>query len=278
MSEPVVTHSSRADFEATAAARAAIEVAQTVPFNLDVGYAVRVARAVPPRVAHLRDVLVQLYGFDVAHLDGMASLASALEYAQIVLDMRAKRVRDLPELAAEGYQLRSLLFTYCDLLALKGLVPAEQIAALREGTGYDDLVRDLNNLVYLFQEKPELLPAGAPVTAAEVARANTLARAMSDAMGNDAEVAISQGELGDARRKLAHLLIVSHKEVRRAVAYLRFHEGDAQTLVPSLYQRGPGRAKKEADPSLADLHDDLHGQAAAPAAVHPDDNPFTDEV
>ena len=166
---------------------------------------------------------------------------------------------------------------YAELLALKGKVTQAQVARLREGSGYRDLIGDLGALVQILTGDPSLLAAGAPVTAAEVQRASDVAFAMNTALGTDADSEKSHSELMVERQKLANLLDASHRELRRGMDFIRFYEGDAAQFVPSLRVPGPGRRRSpaedpSADPSFTDQHEQAHA-----AFAHPDDNPFTTE-
>ena len=147
---------------------------------------------------------------------------------------------------------------------------------LREGSGYRDLIADLGALVQIMSSDPSILAAGAPVTAAEVQRAADVAYAMNTALGTDADSEKSHSELMVERQKLGQLLDVSHRELRRGIGFIRFHEGDAAVIVPSLRVPGPGRRRRPgsdpAEPTFVDQHEQAHAEFA-----HPDDNPFTTE-
>lgn len=268
------THLGREAFDRLATLREAVDPAAATQYNLDATYAVAQARAIVGRLQAYRDTIKKLPGFDIGNLDRLGDYADALEFVHATLVTRAKRVRSLPELANEGYQLRTLLLAYGDLLVLKGTFPADVIARLREGTGYRDLIEDLNGLVVLYGEHPEALLAGAPVTPEQIARAGELARLMSDELGVDREANLTHDVLIKERIKIAHLLVTAHRELRRAMDYIRYHEGDASVLVPSLYVPSTGRKKKTDEPTLIEIHDSLH--APDQPHDHPHDNPFVD--
>jgi hypothetical protein len=261
-----VPHPGRVAFDATAADRAAVDLSTIAPYNLDATYAVAIARAIPARLNPHRATIAALPSSDVRHLDQLPVYADALEFAHATLTSRAARVRALPELAAEAYPLRALLLAYGDLLALKGRMPADVLTRLRQGSGYRDLVEDLNTLLVLFGDRPDALGPGSPVGVDDLERARQLTRQLSDQLGTDRDLTLTQDELAQERRKIAHLLLTAHRELRRAVDYIRFHEGDAGALVPSLHLTGkPGRTKEDAPASPVD---------AAP--TDPDDSPFAD--
>jgi hypothetical protein len=109
-----------------------------------------------------------------------------------------------------------------------------------------------------------------------VQRAADVAYAMNTALGTDADSEKSHSELMVERQKLGQLLDVSHRELRRGIDFIRFHEGDAAVIVPSLRVPGPGRRRRPgsdpAEPTFVDQHEQAHAEFA-----HPDDNPVTTE-
>lgn len=262
------TDRDRAAFDRTASARAAVDVASLPPYTLDAVHAAAQALGTARRLAPYRAEIAALPGFDIGHLDALEDLANALLFAQVTLVSRANRVRQLPALAAEGYSVRALLLAYADLLVLKGRTPAEPVARLREGSGYRDLVEDLSALVRILREVPDAVGPGAPVTAAEVDRAAELAHAMTLELGADSDPDLSQHTLLLERQKLGMLLTRAQGQLRRAMAYLRHDEGDAASLVPTLYVTKPrGRRAEEAD-EAAEV------APVAPEAAPSPDSPF----
>lgn len=254
----------RAAYFRTAAQRDTVDLAHAPQYNLDAMYAAAQAQAMVRRLEPYRGALATLPGFDMAHLDGLADLASALVFVQATLVSRATRHRQLPALAAEGFELRAMMLTYCDLLALRNAISPKVVAKLREGTGYRDLIEDLAAIAVLLQNTPGAIGPTSAVTEAEVERAAEISRQMRLELGSDADPDLTHEDLIQDRRKLATLLLRSHDQLRRAMTYLRWSEGDAVALVPHLHVPQKNRRKKstqdETDPAaqLAAIHDALH--------------------
>lgn len=271
----------RAAFERTADARRALRVEDALAYGLDALHAVSRAMWIAPRLMPFRADLAALPGFDVAHLDELETLARALRFVHVEIVRRVERANDLPDLKAEAYRHRALMMAYAELLSLKGTVAPAFVAKLREGSGNRDLIEDLTVLVQELQALPApLLSADTPVTRAEVTRAADLANELNLRVGNSPEPNLSQAELLDERRKLGSMLVKAHAQLRRGMAYLRFEQGDAAELVPSLYvASGKRRAAPapEPDDGLATLHDALHG-APGGAPLDPEDDPFAPDA
>ncbi len=65
------------------------------------------------------------------------------------------------------------------------------------------------------------------------------------------EAAENQGsELQLLRAKVFTMLVKAYDQVRRALAYLRHEEGDADEIAPSLFITKRGRAKEEKDENV----------------------------
>ncbi len=225
-----------AAYERTAPARAAMGPKDAPPFTLDAVFAVGRALQTAAAVGRYRDLLLALPGYDIAHLDGLEDLARALRFVDTELARRVRVKRELPALAAEGYALRGLLVEYLDLLSRRGRAHPRLVARLRGGSGYLDLVEDLNVLVAELRDQPEEVVGDATVvTRAEVGRASELAHAILLRLGNPVEVDLPRARLLEERRKIGGLLLRAYRQVRRAMDFLRFDQGDAAELVPSLY-------------------------------------------
>lgn len=266
----------RAAFARTADARSALRAEDALPYTLDALHAVSRAMWIAPRLMPFRADLLALSGFDVTHLDNLETHARALRFVHAEILRRVERTNELPGLRAEAYKVRALMMAYAELLSLKGTVAPAFVAKLREGSGNRDLIEDLTVLVQELQALPApMLSADTPVTRAEVTRAADLANELNVRIGNTPEGNLSQAELLDERRKLGSLLVKAHAQLRRGMAYLRFEQGDAAELVPSLYV-GSGKRKAPApdpDEGLATLHEELHS-----APLDPEDDPFAPDA
>lgn len=222
----------RAAFDRTALVRAALDLGHAPPYTLDAVYAASQALGIARRLAAHRPAMACLPAFDLQYLDHLADYANALLFVQWTIAARAERVRQLPALADQGYQIRALLMAYTEVLELKGEVAPDVLQRLREGSGYRDLVEDLGALVTLLRDRPD---AGSLVAPSDLARALDVTTALTAGLGAAADPDLGHDTLLVERRKLGVLLLRAHAQLRRAMAYLRFDEQDAAELVPSLY-------------------------------------------
>ena len=74
----------------------------------------------------------------------------------------------------------------------------------------------------------------------------------------------------DTRQRAFTLLVTAYDEVRRAVTFVRWAEGDADAFAPSLYAKSRKRRPGASDDAEGDVDGD---DAVAPVAAPPDATP-----
>ena len=239
----------RLSFDDTAPERDAREAEDCLRYTLNAFFAAGKALWILPRVMPYRERMLALPDYDLRHLDRFERYARALRFVQTEILRRMPQTGQLPELAAEGWRLRALMMSYAEALSHKDRVAPELIVRLRKGSGYRALVEDLTVLVHELLEVEGGTGPGSPVTLADLDRASEVADQLHVRVGNPAEIDATRATLVKERRKLGHLLVEAHDQLRRALGYLRWAEGDANTLVPSLYVLGRKRRTREPDGS-----------------------------
>ncbi|MGE5783152.1 MAG: hypothetical protein ACM3ZE_01120 [Myxococcales bacterium] len=106
-------------------------------------------------------------------------------------------------------------------------------------------------------------------TAAEIDRALKIAARLLRIVGEREQRAAVEQEATDLRNRAFTLFNAAYDDARRAIIYLRWHDGDADTVTPSLYAgRGGSKRKSEADSGTSDGESvpppDASGVNAAP--------------
>lgn len=279
-----VAEREREAFYRTAKDRDAVDIATIPAYGLEAVHAHATALGIALRLQPYRDRIAALPDTDIRHLDKLVDYANALMFAHETLKIRAERTRQLPALSKEGLELREILLAYADVLAKQKLVSQKVVDDLRAGTGYRDLVADLNFLTRLAREEHERSGHHLPVRPEQVARAKEIAHTMTLQLGIRDDPDLDHDTLVQARHKAGYLLIRSHAEIRRAMEYIRYHEGDAAKLVPSLFVPRKSTGKKKAAADQANPHADFAAMHDAFHAAHDDehdaldplDNPFVD--
>jgi hypothetical protein len=171
------------------------------------------------------------------------ALAAAHAHARVLpYDGGETRVRTLLN---EALPLRERLLASAEALVAFGLLDAGAVASIRRGTGHLDTAQDLLSLGEIFRRAGPALVAKTPLDAADVERASHLGDLLLEAIGQKRQGTDGSNDRGEAEEQLAQafeLLRRAYEECRRAVSYLRWHEGDADAIAPPLaHSRRRGR-------------------------------------
>lgn len=147
----------------------------------------------------------------------------------------------------EARVLRERLLAAADAHVSYGQMDAAAIAAVREGAGHLDRAGDLIALAAMFQERWPHISEKTPATEEQIARASGLGTQLLATLGANKRGAASKEakKAADRRNRAFRLLITDYEEIQRAVRYVRWHEGDADSFAPSLFNQQPRR--KSAD-------------------------------
>ena len=238
----------REAFEATTAERDVYNDKDVAMPNLDVVGAISTASAAMPAIRDLRDQIATLPGSDMERIDRLQVHAWALLFAHLAYAAAVRPAEPLPEMATRAVRKRELFLSDISALVKRGVIDGKQLDQLRGGVGHRNLALDLQLLVFILRQHWDVIASRTMLTEEELNEAQTLGQELFDAVNGrqktSAEVLRATGD-----RSRAFLVFVStYDEVRRAVTYLRWHEGDADTLVPSLYAGRTGHRRSESSP------------------------------
>jgi hypothetical protein len=198
-----------------------------------------------PHIEALLPVLSTLPLLDLADLRKLPDYVYALYYADLMA-MPSSESTDVPALVAEATPMRDRMLSVAESMAKYRFVDAERVAAIRSGLGHLDTAHDLGALAALFRGMAPEHQARLPVPEAEIDRAAELSLQLLAAIGRRQ---VGSDGLGlpsryeDDRARAFRLVVRSYDHARRAVTFVRWKEGDADLLVPSLYS---GRRRRSA--------------------------------
>lgn len=205
-----------------------------------------------PAILSLRPQIAQaLPDFPMDHIDKLNAYIFAAYYAHLMAAPPARDVEKLQALSAEGTPLREDLLVQADALAHKGYFDSARVTEIRGGTGYLDLANDLIALSLLFRQAWSLVQGKTTVAQAECERADQLGRDILAAMGarlqpNGEPTTVDQAM--DKRARAFTLFQRAYESCRRAATYLRWNDGDADILVPSIFTRPRSRRPAVEEP------------------------------
>ena len=210
--------------------------------NVDIEAAVTTVLGVLPKIDWLRsEGPAHLADFDVARFDKLEDYALALGYAHAAYRATAEPVDTVPALAAEAAEVRGVLLSDAAALAKRGLLDPARVAKLHSPGGYGNIVFDVLGLVSLFRESWNHIENKTALRPGELDRAELSADGLLTAIGRRQRAHAVVSVAADVRHRAFTLMMRAYDEVRRALLYLRWHEGDADEFAPSLYA---GRGKR----------------------------------
>jgi hypothetical protein len=240
--DPILAETAPAAFASILAEIEAVPASALRRNNLDMARSARRGLAVAERLVPLLPELAELPRLDRRAVASLRIRALAVLHAdELVQEGGAAARAHLAVLLAEATPLRELMLSSAETLAVAGYVSRERVAAIRSGKGHVDLAVDVQALGRLYRELWPRVHDKVPVTREMVERAIALSAQLQQALGireiDDEEPLVEPTGPLHLRAQAFALFTQAYDECRRAVAYLRWHEGDAEVIVPSLYPR-----------------------------------------
>ena len=263
-----------------------------IHINLDIATVVTTAVGAMDEILALRPQVPQhLPTFDLNHFDILEHAANATLHLHSRWLFATSPVEPLPELVREATHRRELLVSTATMLVKHGLLPANALNALVGPVGHKNVAVDLNGVASLLRENWARLDGKTPLAIADLDAATRVAQRLIKAVGVKQQAPAVVAAIALERQRAFTLFLRAYDQVRRAVIYLRWNEGDADLIAPSLYS-GRNVKRKNADapsgevpikeepvsdvPTAADSKaaEPKPGTAKAPVG-HPDNDPYS---
>jgi hypothetical protein len=250
---PTAPNAAAEAFAKVEAELAALSEESLVPINLDVSAAVTAVLTATPKIREYRAAIAEeLPKLPLAAIDQLDTYALAAWYAHLAHTYAAAGPDAAKALIDEATKLREGLLIAAEALAHRGLLNADVVAKIRKGSGHVDTANDLVALSGLFKSEWSRVSSKTAVEKSEIDRAEELGPAVMIAIAARKNPG-KQGDTDGQRARAFTLLSNAYDTCRRALAYLRWKEDDADGIAPSLYKkkagRKPGSGKKDADGS-----------------------------
>lgn len=218
---------------------------RVVRINLDVPSAVQIGFGVARGLEVLMPELATLPKFDLGRVRNLGTYAGAALYAHIRVQDPGRERPLVAKLVEEAGPLEVGLFAGAQALGHAGLLPASQVVGLRHGRrrGRARIANNLSTLAMLLDEAWEQVKNKTTLTRAMVDRAAVLGQQLHEELGKRRMRSTESVNVRRRTRARAFTLFTEVYDIcRRGVTYLRWHEGDAERFVPSLYLK-PGRRR-----------------------------------
>ena len=211
------------------------------PVNLDITAMVVTLLGTLPALRSLRPALVAAVGESYgAHLDNLEAYAQAAGQARADY-LIAATPADLASISEEVVAARELLLADVTPLIKRKLILPTELGELRGNVGFRNQLLDLQQLLSLFRKHWDTIAAFTPVKPADLDQAEQLAQRFFDALGVRELGPAATMDLADLSQRAFTMAVDTYDEVRRAVSFLRWKEGDADSLAPSLWAGRGGR-------------------------------------
>ncbi len=276
-SEPVATSASelrlRQAFEATRAERDALDPKSLRHITLDVPSAIVTVFGCIPELRALKPQMAGMPFVDPDVFDKCEQYALALAHAHRQFVIASQPSEPIAEMTEALKVLRERIYLDATALAQRGLVDAEGLRALTGTNGSKNTAFDVFALVELVRGSWSRIQGKTPITLDELDRAEVLAERLANALGKREQGQSTVPETSQARQRAYALFVSTYDAARRVVTFLRWNEGDADTIAPSLWKgRGsrPGRSDTAPDPApdgtVSPANQPAVGGGAAPDA------------
>jgi hypothetical protein len=216
------------------------------PNALDVGATVAAIKAARARmIEHRATIVALLPHHPIDKLDELETYAEAAWYAHLVNAYMSAGPEAAKSLVDEATKLRQSLLIAAEALAHRSLLDADAVAKLRKSTSPADEARDLVTLASLFKSAWSAVSSKTAVDRSELERAIELGPAVSIVLSYRKHSGKSVDSL-DQRNRAYVLLTDAYDTCRQAITYIRWKDGDADTIAPPLQKkRGARRAGKK---------------------------------
>jgi hypothetical protein len=229
----------------------ALSLEELSTMNVDVVSAASIALGVADRILAHRDRMAKLPEFEIGHVDKLIDYAKAAWYSYVT-NLPAPEPGDAAQLMNEVSELRAKLLMWAAPLVGAGKFEPAAIARIKEGAGNKDTPSDLVALVGLYRSKWDDVKAICGVTEQELTRGAEIGPAVFALVSRREFQTASSISDGSLRvRRAWTLLDRAYAQSRRALSFLRFDDGDVDTLAPSLRRNLGTRPSTPSEPAPA---------------------------
>lgn len=269
----------RQAFERCMPAMLAIATADLRHPNLDVPESMLAMLQALPELATLRpEFVTKLPTHDMAAFDALGDQTLGLWHAHTeVLASEAEENAEVKSLTAEGAALRTLLIRDAELLQGRGILGAKALEELKNTQGSLSVAADLQTLVSIVRNVWPKACNRTGTSLEELAHAEDLGNRILAALGVAPRGGAESKPTVVMRMRAFTLFIRNYNETRRAVEYLRYHEGDADRFCPPLWtgKRNKKSAPNEEESAKPEPEGDQPAKPEEPIAPGmPGGNPF----
>jgi hypothetical protein len=224
----------------------AIPIHKLRTINVDIAAAVVTIFGTLPMLRSLRPAIVAELGErHAAPIDRLELDAQAMGQAHAACLIAATSTA-VQALSDEVVATREVLFADATAGVKRKLIAPSELAELRGNVGFRNQVLDLLQLIAIFRKHWAALEPRTGVKPADLDQAEQLAQRFVNALGEREQAQSSSTERTELSQRAFTNCVNTYDLVRRAVTFLRWAEGDADSIVPSLWAGRGGRRPDDA--------------------------------
>lgn len=226
---------------------AALSPDELAPINLEIASAVATVLFLWAGILKLRDTIVrELVAFDIVRFDKIVDYAMALGYANTMYLVATQPPDEQQMIYDESAAMRETLHTDTRALIGRGFIKEASIKELKGLTGYKNIAVDLQILATVLKASWPTIEGQCAIQMSELDHALKLSTVMFGIVGFRENGSDAQAATANIRVRAFTLFVRAYDDARRAVIFLRWHEGDADSIAPSLH---PGRSMSKKKPT-----------------------------
>lgn len=238
---------SRAAAERIAPEMARMVGAELLQINLDIPASVTQLLGIWPTFKERIPAIAALPNVDVQSIEKLRDYALTLHHWSGAVLYVSPETDALPALIEKGIALRDRTLNDLKSLAGHGVIDSGALTKFRENSGHRKLAQDLAGLSSFVHERWADIQGKCLITLESMDEATRLGDAIMQLVGDRERSPASSAHATLQRDKAYTLFVRAYDEARRAVLFLRWHEEDADSILPSLY-KGSRKAKKDPAP------------------------------
>lgn len=217
-----------------------------VYLNVDIQSATATVLGCIEKLKPFRERIVKaLPEFELGYFDNLETYARAAAYANAHLAATSVADEPIQEISDELVKLREILVADATALAKRKRLDPRRLEELRGAVGYKNIAFDAILLTSLLRDHWSEISGKCDVDTADLERAELLASRLHTAVGVREQAPQVASEAADKRQRAFSLFANAYDEVRCAISYFRWHEGDLEKIAPSIY--GGRKVSKKSD-------------------------------
>jgi hypothetical protein len=209
-------------------------------------------RGAVPKIMALRPQLEKLANFDIQSLDNLEDYLHAWLRTHALFLGTTLPPENFSALVEKVSQFRDNLASDAQALVQRGVIAAQALEGLKGGVGHKNIVGDVLILTTLFRTHWDKIAGRTLVTEAELDEADAALDTLMTDLGVREQTPAAKESTALERQKAYTLFVNAYDQVRRAVSFLRWNEGDADEIAPSLFggkRRKAGTDVEKPDPT-----------------------------